>query len=302
MEIWDYLPDHVQRQLKTLPTEILAEVEEVRLRADRPAVAYGPFGWRQCSDRPLTAEELAAVALAMAQHSWYAREEELRQGFLTLPGGHRVGLAGTAVVERGMVVTVRDISGLNLRTARARPGVAQSFLTRYGIRRPCSVLVVSPPRGGKTTFVRDLARLWSERGVPTTVIDERGELAGTVGGRPSFDLGLHTDVLDGWPKPEGILVAVRSLAPQLVVVDELGGEGDFEAVALARRSGVAVVATLHLGGIHHHLAWSPQVERLWEAGLFEVLVRLDGSLPGDRVAEVRFWTPEEAGARAWSGG
>ncbi|MBX5466526.1 MAG: stage III sporulation protein AA [Firmicutes bacterium] len=291
MEPWQYLPPALREAVTGLPAAVVEAIEEVRLRVGRPPVVYGAFGHRTLALPPMTAAELQALALGMAEHSWYAREDSLRQGFLTLPGGHRVGIAATAVVEAGRVVTVRDISGLNLRRSRALRGTAEPLVARWGLHVPCSVLVAAPPRGGKTTLIRDLARIWSDGGAVTVVVDERGELAGTVDGCPQFDLGAHTDVLDGWPKAEGILAAIRALGPEVVVVDELGEEQEARAVALAKRAGVAVVASLHLGH-PQELEWSPGLARLWRRGLFDVLVRLDPTRGPDRIASVeRFRRP-----------
>lgn len=272
--LWEVLPNPWRRALELEPADVLDTLEEIRLRVGRPVMLYGGFGRRPLPvSPPPSAEALADLVMKMAHHSLYAREDELRQGYLSLPGGMRVGLAGKAVWHEGRMVTIRDISGVNLRVARAVEGGAEGLIARLGDSRPRSLLIISPPRAGKTTLIRELARIWSDGGAITVVVDERGELAAMTEGAPGFPIGLHTDVLDGWEKPAGILAAVRSLAPELIVVDELGGDGDAGAVHFARRSGVAVVASAHaedLGDLRH----KPALWEMWQSGTFDVLAVL----------------------------
>jgi stage III sporulation protein AA len=271
--------------LAALDPGAVASLEEVRVRVGRPLALYGAdwAGWlgpEGVALRPeglptWTATALRGVVERLAERSLYAREAELAEGFLTLPGGHRVGLAGRAVLSGERVQTTRDWTALNLRISRAVPGAADSLLAAWKTGGPPSALLAGPPRGGKTTVLRDAVRQLSEQGVKVVVVDSRRELAG---GPDGFDLGPHTDVLDGWPKAAGIEAAVRVLAPDLVAVDEVARPAEWRALAWARRSGVAVWATVHAGvGDGRAAGWVRRAR-----GVFDWLVRL--SRPDGRLA------------------
>jgi stage III sporulation protein AA len=194
----------------------------------------------------------------LTNHSVYSFEEELRRGFITIPGGHRVGLAGRTLLENGRVRTIRDVSSFNIRVAREVFGVSKDILP-YMIdpvgRRVHNTLIISPPQQGKTTLLRDLARTLSSgdrtslqgltRGLKVGIVDERSEIAASVKGVPRFNLGPRTDVLDGCPKAEGMMMMIRSLSPELIVVDEIGRPEDAEALHEALHGGISVIATAH---------------------------------------------------------
>ncbi len=238
--------------------EQAAGLEEMRFRIHRPVALYGAGWWtylgpQGAADRAvglpvLEAAEIGALVERLAERSLYAHEHELAEGFLTLPGGHRAGLAGRAVLQDGRVATLRDWTGVDLRVARAVRGAADPILRAVAAAVPDraapSLLLVGPPRTGKTTVLRDVVRQWSDTGRRVVVVDERSEIQGG-GGLGRFDLGAHTDVLDGWPKPAGLRAAVRALGPDAVAVDEVGGADDVAALEWARRSGCAVLATAH---------------------------------------------------------
>ncbi|AEJ43622.1 stage III sporulation protein AA [Alicyclobacillus acidocaldarius subsp. acidocaldarius Tc-4-1] len=283
------LPGESARSLQSLRDDLLDELEEIRLRAgqplelclrQRPAFLAEDGELTQSPHRGVrvSADELAQVVQRLTQFSRYAVEEDMRHGYVTLPGGHRVGIAGRAVVEAGHVRAFRHVTSLNVRISRDHPGAAASvlpFLYDRVSRRPLSSLIVSPPQCGKTTLVRDVARRLSygdfapdNPGLKVAVIDERSEIAGSVDGIPQFDLGPRADVLDGCPKAEGMMMAIRSLSPHVVVTDEIGRMEDAEAVMEASLAGVAVVATAHAASLD---AWRrrPWMERLFSARAFD---------------------------------
>lgn len=285
----DLLPRDMGLAIASLGEGVLEQLEEIRLRVGQPL----ELCWRQRStflapdgglttspDRSLrvSAGELSHVLHRLTQFSRYAVEEDMRQGFVTLPGGHRVGIAGRAVVESGRVRAFRHVTSLNIRLSRDHPGAARALLPYVydrGSHRPLSSLVLSPPQCGKTTLVRDVARRFSygdfapgEAGLKVAVIDERSEIAGSVDGIPQFDLGPRVDVLDGCPKAEGMMMAIRSLSPRVVVTDEIGRVEDAEAVLEASLAGVAVVATAHAASLE---AWRrrPGMEPLFDSRAFD---------------------------------
>ncbi len=203
-----------------------------------------------CSDTTeayyISPNEIREMMEYVSNFSVYAYEEELRQGFLTIQGGHRVGLCGKVVLSEGKIKTIRNISFLNIRLAREKKGCAEKLLP-YLLEgdRLCHTLIVSPPGCGKTTMLRDIIRLASEGGKKVGVVDERSELAACYHGVPQNDMGKRTDVLDGCPKVLGIELLLRSMSPEVIAVDELGGKGDMEVITKSIHCGCTILATAH---------------------------------------------------------
>jgi stage III sporulation protein AA len=184
----------------------------------------------------------------------YSFEEELRNGFITVSGGHRVGVCGRAVIENGRVKLLKDIGYMNFRVAKQVLGAADRVLG-YLIRSPDCIyntLIISPPQCGKTTLLRDIIRRLSSggegdlfRGVKNSLVDERSEIAACSMGIPRNDVGIRTDVLDGCPKAEGIIMMIRSMSPEIVATDEIGRKEDADAIIDAVNAGVKVITTIH---------------------------------------------------------
>lgn len=294
-EIGHMLPDAMRAVIGRVSAAQLHVAEELRIRENRPieisgAGQYGfirPDG--QVVDNPETAykpgrEECARLIELLTNHSLYALEEELRRGFVTVRGGHRIGLAGRTVLEHGRVKQIRDVGGINIRLARQVIGCSEPLWRQLADPKsgllPHTLLLSSPQRG-KTTVIRDLARLVST-GSPHTrtparkvaIVDERSEIAACYRGVPVFDVGPRTDVLDGCPKAEGLMMMIRSMSPEVVVVDEIGGPEDAHALEEALRAGVRVMATAHAGSIEEALA-RPALQRILQTGVFERLVWLE---------------------------
>lgn len=282
-EILRVLPGALRQRLQTgIP--VFERLQELRFRVGRPlaAVYNGTDCW-VAEDGTLTAGAEHAVRVSremiremleyISSYSFYAFEEEVRGGFITIPGGHRIGLAGKAVTEGGNVRTLRNISFLNVRLAHQVVDCARPLLPfLYQEGRLEHVLLISPPRFGKTTLLRDLIRLVSDgnpygAGVSVSVVDERAELAACYQGIPQNDLGARTDVLDSCPKARGISMMLRAMAPAVIAVDELGTEEDIRAVQLAMYSGCAVLATAH-GGSAEEIRRKPLFAGMMEEGLF----------------------------------
>ncbi len=294
--LFPLLAPAVAAALRSAPSELLARVAEVRLRTGKPLQLVTDSGdvFLDANGRPADfasayiadGEDVARTLQLISRNSLYAFEEELRQGYITVAGGHRIGLAGQAVVSGGELKTLKNIAAFNIRLAREVRGAADTVAPHVvtGSRRVLSTLVISPPRCGKTTVLRDLARLLSSgiaalgfAGVQVGLVDERSELAACQDGVPTVDLGPRADVLDGCPKAVGMLMLIRSMAPQVIVTDELGREADAEAVREARHAGVAVIASAH-GRDAADIAARPHIGALVDEKVFDRYVVL-GDVP-----------------------
>jgi stage III sporulation protein AA len=300
----------LRQRLAALPFQILQDLQEIRVREQRPL----EIGWGRgygfvsqtsglCDDpakayRP-NREDCANLLEMLTQHSLYTFEEELRRGFITVAGGHRVGLAGRTVLEQGKVKLLKDISSFNIRIAKEHKGCGIKILPyvtdtlgQAGIHH---TLIVSPPQQGKTTLIRDLARIISwgpaagggstlKRGYKVGIVDERSEIAACVHGVPRFELGPRTDVLDGCPKAEGMMMMIRSMSPELLIVDEIGRPEDAAAIHEAIHAGIWVMATAH-GFNYDDVSGRPVLKELLRDEVFTRIVVLGnqtgaGSLEG----------------------
>lgn len=226
--------------------EPLSQLAELRLRAGRQSVAIDVFGKMRVCSSAFSAEEIAECFAEICRYSVYSFEEEIAQGFITLDGGHRVGLCGTTVTKNGVITSLKDISGLNIRIAHQVRGCADELYDRVFSKELHSLLLAGKPLSGKTTVLRDLARRLGERH-RVVLIDSRNELSASVRGTPSFDIGLNTDVLCGCEKSEGIMLAIRSLSPEVIICDEIGD--DEAAIEQAMFCGVKIIASAHAESI-----------------------------------------------------
>ncbi len=293
--ISSYLPQRIRAAVKGIKTELLNELEEIRIRGGLPLMGvFSGFDRFIGSDGFLsdnlqfalivTAQEVKDLFYLLCEHSLYAYQEDINRGFITLKGGHRAGICGTVVYEGDRIKGMRDISSVSIRLSHQIKGCAREVFHNIirGRQDIYNTLILSPPRCGKTTLLRDLCRLISQglgnesfTGLRTAVIDERSELAASYRGIPQNDLGPRTDILDGCRKSEGIELMLRGMAPHVIIVDELGASRDAEAVKMAWNGGVRLIATAHAFGLEDfrgrlgigHLATEDGFERIILLGI-----------------------------------
>ncbi len=247
METIQFFSGCMPRSLgKALALQAEGTVREIRVRAGGRASILTHEGERLCSGS-YSQQQVAQMAEALCEHALYARAEEQRQGFVTLRGGHRMGLCGRVVTSGQSIRALREISSLCIRVAGQWHGAADALIPYLWDEegRVRSVLIIGLPGMGKTTLLRDACRSLSEQGVHMCVVDERSEIAAMCGGVAQLDIGPNTDVLDGCAKEAGLRWMLRAMSPGVLVTDELGSTLDAQAVMDAARSGVGVMATLH---------------------------------------------------------
>ena len=270
-----YLPLTIRSALERM--QLLEEMQEIRLRIGRPIgiTMNGAEQWL-CANGTRTSQPEQALIVtdralqdtfqAICEYSVYHYTKELTEGFITIKGGNRVGIAGTAVYKEGKLSQLKSISSLNIRFARSVPGCAISILERLHQRLPDSLLLVGPVGSGKTTVLRDLCRLVG-RQEKVTLVDERGELAAVWHGMPQHDVGLHTDIYDGFTRWEGILTGLRVMTPSYLVCDEISTEQDRDALLQVHGCGVKLLATAHAASIADAYQ-RPQLQRLLQEQVF----------------------------------
>lgn len=233
------------------------EAMEIRMSLGKPLMIYYTDGcFYLNSAAVLTKSKTGSVKVTRAiieealeiasKSSLYTKQQSIRKGYITTHGGHRIGIAGSAVFENGDISFLKDISTLNYRLASEVRGIAKDvmpYICDNGDIK--NTMIISPPCAGKTTMLRDIINSLSGEGVRISVVDERSEIGAMCDGISTFDLGEGADVLDGVPKAEGMEMALRSLSPEVIAVDELGGDKDAASVKNCINSGVKIICTAH---------------------------------------------------------
>lgn len=227
-----------------------SNLQEIRLRIGKPLIIVSD-NIEFVLQKTIEKDELMEILEYVSNYSLHAFENELKQGFITIEGGHRVGVTGQVLIENGEVKNIKHISSMNIRMSHEILNCADvilPYITRN--KQIYNTLIISPPRCGKTTLLRDLVRQVSDgsrwvKGCTVGVVDERSELGGCYLGVPQNQLGIRTDVLDNCPKSKGMLMLIRSMSPQVIAVDELGSTEDIHALEYAMHCGCKMIATVH---------------------------------------------------------
>ena len=225
----------------------------------------------------------------LTEYSIHSYQREINAGFITVQGGHRAGIAGSCVYENGRILSVNDISSVTLRIARQVKGAAENLVRTLYSGGVCSTLIAGAPASGKTTLLKDIARCLGSgltgSFVKLSLIDERGEIAAVYRGAPQNDVGITTDVFDGYQKGEGMLIAIRSMSPRALILDEIAGEEDAASVRQGLNAGAAVIATVHAASLDE-LYRKTHVRTLIAEGAFQKIVILRGADAPCEVAQI----------------
>lgn len=300
-EFLGLFPDTMRPGFKKV-AERLRQIQEIRLRVGRPVIIYAHGREYFLSDdgellyqaeRALCPDKFYMDRLFahLCGYSVYAYEDEIRQGFLTVVGGHRIGLGGEVVCREHEPVSMKHVNAMNIRISHQIKGAAHGVMPLlFRGEEFLNTLIISPPGSGKTTLLRDMIRCISDgccghAGMTVGVVDERSEIGGSCLGVPQNDLGMRTDLLDACPKAEGMFLLLRSMNPRVIAVDEIGGKEDAEAIGQASRCGCKIIATVH-GNDIDQLAERRYIGELLADGLFERYILLKGSQRPGVISEV----------------
>lgn len=295
--VFNILPESI-RDFVSDATIQKEHLQEIRMRMGKPLQIkyqnqiyfYDKEGvWKKIPQNAfLVTEQILKTTLEyLSEYSVYAFQEELKQGFLTIQGGHRVGVTGKVILNEGKIRGMKYISSFNIRIAHEKKGCANQIVPYlFEQMHLQNTLILSPPGCGKTTLLRDFIRKLSNGGYQISVVDERSEIGACYMGIPQNDLGRQTDIMDACPKAEGIMMLVRSMSPQVIAVDEIGGKQDVEAILYGLRCGCNIIATVH-GNSYEELRKKPWVKDLVEEGAFKRILVLQGVGQVEKICDER---------------
>lgn len=284
--VLSYLPNTLKN---AIIENISNDIEEIRLRTNKPLNLKLPQEIKTI-DYIVNQQEVLQAFEKVCENSVYSYRRQICDGYITIKGGNRVGIVGSAVIDNGQVININYISSLNFRIARQKIGCSNKIIEDIVDIQNNSIhntLIVSPPGCGKTTILRDIVRNISNgikyinfKGKNIGVVDERGEIAAMYKGIPQNDIGIRTDVIDNMPKPEAMKLLVRSMAPDIIACDEIGSIKDVEAIDYAMCSGIKGIFTAH-GKDIEELNKNPELSKLLDKHTFERIILLNPQKRGD---------------------
>lgn len=292
------LSDKLKAILKD--SSFINDLQEIRLRVGQPIILYAnnkeyflgqDNNIKETTEYKAhtTLEDIKEVLSYISKHSLYAFEEEIKNGYITIEGGHRIGLSGKVVMEQGKVKTIRNISCINIRISHEVKGCADHVLPYLLEQNQVNhTLIISPPKCGKTTLLRDIVRQISDgfsefKGVNVGLVDERSEIAGCYRGIPQNDVGIRTDVLDSCNKKDGLLMLIRAMAPQVIALDEIGYKEDIDAIEYAINAGCKLISTVHSNSLKE-LKEKPKLQDLIDRKIFKRYIFLENQ---DNIGDIK---------------
>lgn len=293
--IISYISPRIQLSLKNLPDSVISDIQEIRIRANRPVVIVTKAGSSFLTSNSKTTFILSGNCLTASEsetadtlnkicgYSLHSHSEDIKNGFVTLPNGSRVGLCGTAVYEKGEIKSVKDISCLNIRIPRTVRSVSEPIMERLFGDGASNLIIAGPPSSGKTTMLKDIAYKLSSgrlgKYYKICVADERKELFSSKTDYTA--LGPNTDVISGFKKGAAIKMAVRTLSPEVIICDEIGSENEIREISEGMNSGVKFILSIHAESLKE-LRKKKQFKELLDIGGFENIVLLSGNgSPGE---------------------
>ncbi|HVI43113.1 MAG TPA: stage III sporulation protein AA [Anaerovoracaceae bacterium] len=286
------LPIEIGEQVKGLPAHIKKNLEEIRIRSGNHILLFaaGKEYELECKNGvKIDNYIINNIFNSLLNYSAYAYQEELANGYITIEGGHRVGICGRTVMENGKIKTIKDISSINIRRSREIIGVSDpcmGYLLK-GKHQIYNTIIISPPKCGKTTLLRDMIRNFSGMGFQVGVCDERSEISGMYNGQPSYDLGIRTDIMDGCPKENGMIMLIRAMSPDLIATDEIGKKEDCHAIETAVCAGISLLTTIH--GSSYEDVMNSGIGEIVEKGVFERLIFLSNVPAIGSISAIRDW-------------
>lgn len=282
------ISENLKKILHSLPDNIKEECNEIRLRLNKPVMLTlknssfvlcldGSVSKECCNTYKSTDEIMNDTFNRMCEYSVHSHLSDLLSGYITLKGGHRAGIVGTASLDKdGIIVSVKDISSINIRVAREVQGCSNDLYNSLLADTEQSILIVGAPSSGKTTVLRDLIRNISDNGKRISVIDERQEIAGEYRKDSAMNLGINTDVFSAYPKTKAITLAIRTMSPQYIAIDEISEKEEISSLINASNCGVKLIATIHASNFEE-LTEKPQMSDLTAINIFDKIVILKGA-------------------------
>ncbi|MEE1279770.1 MAG: stage III sporulation protein AA [Oscillospiraceae bacterium] len=297
-----FLPDVLRFPIGAISENVLCEIKEIRLKRKTPVciVTSNNKLFLKFDGTVVADAEQAGLCIVenadmddavrrLCNYSVHAFQNEMKNGFITVAGGHRVGISASAIINaQGDMSAVRNVSSLNIRIAREVEGAADELIREVLREKIRSVLIVGEPSSGKTTVLRDVAKRLSEKEfgyMRVCIVDERGEISATSEGVNRMALGVGCDVLDGYPKAEGMMIALRAMSPDIIVCDEIGSSEDVASIESIANAGVKLIATIHANSFSQ-LSRRPQFSKLMQISAFDVAVILSGKNNPGKIKEI----------------